>query len=75
MYRKEGDRFFSRICGNRTRGNDFKLRKGRFMLDTRKKSFTARVVRHWKRLPSVVVDVPSLETFREGLDQALGDLI
>ena len=33
------------------------------------------VVRHWNRLSSVVVDVPSLETFKVGLDQALGNLI
>jgi len=24
-YRKEGDRFFSRVCGDRTRGNGFRL--------------------------------------------------
>ncbi len=34
-----------------------------------------RVVRHWNRLPSDVVDAPSLETFKVRLDQALGNLI
>ena len=73
-YRKEGDRLFSRACGDRIRGNGFKFKEGRFRLDIRKKSFTVRVVRHWKRLPRDVVDAPSLQTFKVRLDQALGNL-
>ena len=65
----------SRACGDRTRGNGFKLQEGRFKSDIRKKSFTVRVVRHWKRLHRAVVDAPSLETFRARMDQALGNLI
>ena len=34
-----------------------------------------RVVRHWNRLSSDVVDAPSLKTFRVRLDQALGNMI
>ena len=41
----------------------------------RKKFFTVRVVRHWNRLPSEVVDAPSLEVFKARLDGALGNLI
>ena len=44
-------------------------------MDIRKKSFTVRVVRHWNKLPSVVVDVACLETFKVRLAQALGNLI
>ena len=38
-------------------------------------SFTVRVMRHWNRLPSVVVDAVSLETFHAMMDKALGNLI
>ena len=40
-----------------------------------KKPLTEGVVRHWNILPSDVVDAPLLETFKERLDKALGNLI
>ena len=75
IYKNEGDRLFSRVCGDRTRGNGFKLKEGRFRSDPRKMSFTVSVVRDRNRLPEDMVDAPSLETFKKRLDQALGNMI
>ncbi|KFQ02768.1 hypothetical protein N329_03596, partial [Haliaeetus albicilla] len=52
--------------------NGFKLKKGRFRLDIKKKFFT---VRHWNRLPREVMDAPSLEVFKARLDAALSNLV
>ncbi|KFQ71339.1 hypothetical protein N335_13245, partial [Phaethon lepturus] len=73
--KKDGDRLFSRACSDRTRGDGFKLKEGRFRLDRKKKFLTMMVVKHWHRLPREVGDAPSLETFKVRMDGALSNLI
>ena len=74
-YRKAGEGLLIRACSERTRGNGFKLKEGKFRLDIRRKFFTARVVRHWNRLLGDVVNVLSLEALKARLDGTLSNLV
>ena len=66
---------YKQNVNDRTRGNVFKLRQGRFRSDNGRKFFAQRVMMHWSRLPKEVVDAPSLEAFKARLDVALGSLV
>ena len=74
-YKKAGDGLFARACSDRTRGDGFKMKEGRFELDIRKKFIMMSVVRHWIRLPREVMDAPSVAVFKARLDEALSNLI
>lgn len=60
---------------DRTCGNDPKLFQEKFRLNIRKHFFTARVVKHWGRIPSEVVDAISLSLFKKHLDNALNNML
>jgi len=68
-YKKAGEGPFSRACCDRTRGNGFKLKKGKFRF------CTVRVVKHWHRLPREAVADPSLAVFKARVDGALSNLV
>jgi len=63
------------VCRDKTRGNRFKLKEGKFSLDTRKKFFAMKVVRPWLRLPREAMAAPSLAVFKARLDGALSNLV
>jgi len=62
-YEKDGKRLFTIACCDKTRSKSFKLKEGRFRWDRRKNIFM-RVVRQCNRLPTEVVDIPSLELLK-----------
>jgi len=64
----------TRAWSDRTRGDGFKLKEGRFRLEIREKFFTLRIVRPWPRLPREAVAAPSLAVFKARLDEALSTL-
>jgi len=74
-YKQERERLFVRVDGDRTRGNGFKLRQGRFRLDMRRKFFPPEGGDALNRLPKEAVDAPSLQAFKARLDVALGSLV
>jgi len=72
---RAGEGLVTEVWSDRTRGDDFKLKEGRFRLDVRKKFFPVRVVRSWPRWPREAVAAPSLAVFKARLDGVLSNLL
>jgi len=73
-YKKDGERLFTKVSSDRTRGNAFKVKESRFTLYANK-FVLLRLVRPWQRLPREVAEAPSLGVFKVRLDGALRNLI
>jgi len=58
-----------RVYGSTTRGNVFKLDKGRAKYDLPKYYFIKRVVNAWNSLPDHVVLSETINTFKSRLDK------
>lgn len=61
------ERLFPRACSDRMRGNGFKLKYSRFVLDNRIKFFTLNIERHQNQLQNIA-DAPSWEAFKASLE-------
>lgn len=62
------DIFFTMSKNKITRGNSYKLEKGRSRLDIRKHYFSQRVVNYWNCLPEDVVGALSVNSFKNKYD-------
>ena len=74
LYDKEAIHDFLHFQPNDSRGYNFRghmliLYKEGYKRDVRKYSFKCRVTDQWNNLPNVVVDAPSLNTFKNQLDK------
>ena len=70
LYDKEAIRDFLHFQPNDSRGYNFRGHMlNLYKRDVRKYSFKCRVTDQWNNLPNVVVDAPSLNTFKNQLDK------
>uniref|UniRef100_A0A670K9H8 Reverse transcriptase domain-containing protein n=1 Tax=Podarcis muralis TaxID=64176 RepID=A0A670K9H8_PODMU len=72
---EEGERLFSAAPEKWTRSNGSKLQERRFHLNIRKNFLTVRAVRQWNLLPRSVVESPSLEVFKQRLDNHMSGVL
>ena len=64
---------FEMARGERTRGHQFKLAVPICRSELGRRTFGVRSVRIWNSLPSTLVELTSVDSFKRGLDVFLGD--
>ena len=60
--------FFKLTHSGRTRGHRYKLSKSRSRLDIRRNFFSQRIVNDWNKLPTIVVEADSINSFKNRYD-------
>jgi hypothetical protein len=65
--------FFQLAKSERTRGHVLKLAKARFNLEIRKNYFSQRVVNEWNKLPAVVIEADSVNSFKNRYDKFMSE--
>ena len=58
-----------------TRGHRYKILKPHASLDCRRRFFSVRCIDLWNSLPDSVVAASTIDNFKKGLHQCLGDLL
>ena len=66
---------FTRAPQGMMRLNGYKLLQDHFRLDIRKNFFIVQAPKVWNNLPSEVVQVPTLNTFKSKLDVYLAGIL
>jgi len=74
-YRQEGDQLFVGVDSDMSRDNDFKQKKGRYILDIRSKIFTEGAMSAGACCPERLWMPPSLEALKTRLDEALDNMM
>lgn len=75
-YKQEGNKLFTQVGSDRTRGNCLITKEGKiYLLDVKEKFFIERTMRCWNMLPRKVVNALSMKVFKARVDGALGNLI
>jgi hypothetical protein len=67
--------FFEIVENSRTRGHKYKIIKVRSRLELRKHFFSQRVVEVWNKLPSIIVEAESINSFKNRLDSHWGSIV